>query len=66
MAMEPRRAFTRSELLEAVWGFNSEAYEHTVTSHINRLRNKLGSLGYINTVWGVGYRFLNLEDESKK
>jgi two-component system alkaline phosphatase synthesis response regulator PhoP len=62
MASYPRRTFTRAELLESVWGFSSEAYEHTVTSHINRLRSKLENLNYINTVWGVGYRFLNLDE----
>lgn len=62
MATAPRRTFTRSQLLESVWGFSSEAYEHTVTSHINRLRSKLENLNYINTVWGVGYRFLNLDE----
>lgn len=55
------RAFKRMELLDHVWGRAHEGYEHTVNSHINRLRNKIESdpakPGYILTVWGVGYRF---------
>ncbi len=57
----PGRVFTRSELLADVWGYGHDGYDHTVNSHINRLRTKLGDeraeSGYIHTVWGVGYRF---------
>ena len=57
----PGRAFTRTELLADVWGYGHDGYDHTVNSHINRLRSKLGDdraeSGYIHTVWGVGYRF---------
>jgi DNA-binding response OmpR family regulator len=57
----PGRAFTRAELLEQVWGYGHDGYDHTVNSHINRLRAKLGDdrseARYIHTVWGVGYRF---------
>ena len=52
----PGRVFTRSELLADVWGYGHDGYDHTVNTHINRLRNKLGD-GYIHTVWGIGYRF---------
>jgi DNA-binding response OmpR family regulator len=59
----PGRAFTRSELLEQVWGYGHDGYDHTVNSHINRLRAKLGDdrsvARFIHTVWGVGYRFAN-------
>jgi DNA-binding response OmpR family regulator len=59
----PGRAFTRSELLEQVWGYGHDGYDHTVNSHINRLRAKLGDdrseARFIHTVWGVGYRFEN-------
>jgi DNA-binding response OmpR family regulator len=57
------RVFTRSELLADVWGYGHDGYQHTVNSHINRLRHKLGDdgdangAGFIRTVWGVGYRF---------
>jgi DNA-binding response OmpR family regulator len=57
----PGRAFTRAELLEQVWGYGHDGYDHTVNSHINRLRSKLGDerseSRFIHTVWGVGYRF---------
>jgi DNA-binding response OmpR family regulator len=56
----PRRVYSRSQLLEQIWGA-SEAYEHTVNSHINRLRAKIESdptnPEFIVTVWGAGYRF---------
>ncbi len=57
----PGRVFTRSELLADVWGYGHDGYDHTVNSHINRLRSKLGDdraeSHFIHTVWGVGYRF---------
>jgi DNA-binding response OmpR family regulator len=57
----PGRVFTRTELLADVWGYGHDGYDHTVNSHINRLRSKLGAepaeAGFIHTVWGVGYRF---------
>lgn len=56
-AKQPGRAFSRAELLSAVWGYGHDGYDHTVNTHINRLRNKLGEDSWINTVWGVGYRF---------
>jgi len=60
-ARHPGRVFTRSQLLDAVWGYGGGTYEHTVNSHINRLRSKIerdpASPQLIQTVWGVGYRF---------
>ena len=60
-AEHPGQAFARSELLDRVWGYGHDGYNHTVNSHINRLRAKLGDdrnvPRYIHTVWGVGYRF---------
>ena len=57
----PGRAFSRAELLDKVWGYGHDGYDHTVNSHINRLRTKLGDdrndPRYIHTVWGTGYRF---------
>jgi two-component system, OmpR family, alkaline phosphatase synthesis response regulator PhoP len=61
MASYPGKTFTRHELLELIWGFAFQEYEHTVTSHINRLRIKLeknlNKPEYILTTWGTGYRF---------
>ena len=60
-AAHPGRVFTRSQLLDHVWQYGHDGYEHTVNSHINRLRAKIesdpSSPCYIETVWGVGYRF---------
>jgi DNA-binding response OmpR family regulator len=60
-ARSPGRVYTRAQLLDQVWGYSHSGYEHTVNSHINRLRNKIerdpGNPGYIQTVWGVGYKF---------
>ena len=61
LARHPGRAFSRGELLERVWGAAFDGYEHTVNSHINRLRTKVEAdprdPRRIVTVWGVGYRF---------
>lgn len=60
-ASHPGRVFNRSELLNKVWGYGHEGYEHTVNSHINRLRAKIernpSAPEYLLTVWGVGYKF---------
>jgi DNA-binding response OmpR family regulator len=57
----PGQVFRRSELLDEVWGYGHEGYEHTVNSHINRLRAKIetdpANPRRILTVWGVGYKF---------
>lgn len=59
-ARHPGHVFNRAQLLDAVWGFGHEGYEHTVNSHINRLRGKIepdsNNPRYIVTVWGVGYK----------
>lgn len=61
LASHPGKPFSRQELLQKVWGFAFDSYEHTVTTHINRLRLKiesdLRSPQYILTAWGTGYRF---------
>ncbi|MBX2857523.1 MAG: response regulator transcription factor [Cellvibrionaceae bacterium] len=61
LAIYPGKVFTREQLLNAVWGYQHNGYEHTVNSHINRLRSKIESdpahPEYVITVWGVGYKF---------
>ncbi|MEO7245118.1 MAG: response regulator transcription factor [Rubrivivax sp.] len=56
----PGRVFSRAQLLDAVWGYSHEGYEHTVTTHINRLRAKLEadpmSPCLVLTVRGAGYK----------
>lgn len=55
----PNQVFSRTQLLESVWGYDHAGYEHTVNSHINRLRAKLEKYSQqqvIETVWGVGYK----------
>ncbi|AZQ13115.1 response regulator transcription factor [Shewanella khirikhana] len=61
LARHPQQVFSRTQLLDAVWGYRFDGFEHTVNSHINRLRGKLahipGSRELVQTVWGVGYKF---------
>jgi len=60
-ARHPGRVYSRAQLLDLVWGYGHDGYEHTVNSHINRLRAKIEQIPaqphYILTVWGVGYKF---------
>jgi DNA-binding response OmpR family regulator len=60
-AAHPGRTYTREQLLNTVWGPQFQGYDHTVNSHINRLRAKIeedvAHPKYILTAWGVGYRF---------
>jgi len=64
-ARNPGRVFQRAQLLDTVWGYAHTGYEHTVNAHINRLRSKIESDPskpvYIQTVWGVGYKFCDPE-----
>lgn len=66
MASHPGKSYSRADLLKLVWGYDFDGYEHTVNSHINRLRAKIEAdmnhPQYIMTTWGVGYKF-NEEDQ---
>ncbi|MDP1811561.1 MAG: response regulator transcription factor [Sediminibacterium sp.] len=61
LASNPGKSYSRKRLLNLVWSYDFEGYEHTVNSHINRLRGKIekdiSNPKYILTTWGVGYRF---------
>ena len=61
LASNPGKSYSRKRLLNLVWGYDFEGYEHTVNSHINRLRGKIeedvSNPKFILTSWGVGYRF---------
>ncbi|CAN5178204.1 response regulator transcription factor [soil metagenome] len=61
LARHPGQVFSRTELLDRIWGHGFDGYEHTVNSTINRLRQKIEAdpqqPRLIETVWGVGYRF---------
>ena len=64
-ASNPDKVYKRSQLLDQVWGYGHDGYEHTVNSHMNRLRAKIelnpSDFKYIKTVWGVGYKFIAKE-----
>jgi DNA-binding response OmpR family regulator len=61
LASHPGRVYTRENLLNIIWGYQHNGYEHTVNSHINRLRSKIEKdirdPKYVLTSWGSGYRF---------
>jgi len=64
LAVEPRRVFTKDELLRDVWGYQAQARTRTLDSHASRLRRKLRAIDpetpFVENVWGVGYRLLGL------
>jgi len=66
LARHPGRVYSRLQLLDKVWGYSHEGYEHTVNSHINRLRGKVeadpAKPRYVLTVWGVGYKLAESRD----
>jgi DNA-binding response OmpR family regulator len=61
LARHPGHGYSRGELLDQVWGPEFDGFDHTVNTHINRLRGKIEAdparPRYIQTVWGMGYRF---------
>lgn len=68
-ARHPGRVYSRAQLLDLVWGYGHDGYEHTVNSHINRLRAKIernpARPRYLLTVWGVGYKFFEAEEPQR-
>jgi DNA-binding response OmpR family regulator len=64
LAADPRRVFTKDELLREVWGYQLKGRTRTLDSHASRLRRKLRAVDpatcYVDNVWGVGYRLLGL------
>jgi DNA-binding response OmpR family regulator len=65
LASNPGVTYDRKDLLNLVWSYDFEGYEHTVNSHINRLRSKIeedpANPAYVLTTWGVGYRFNDVD-----
>lgn len=64
LAKNQKHVYSRGQLLDAIWGYTHEGYEHTVNTHINRIRKKLKRADekpdFIQTVWAVGYKFLDV------
>ncbi len=60
-ASNPGKVYSKRQILDILWDYHDDVYEHTVNSHINRLRNKIEKTPHsprlILTVWGIGYRF---------
>ena len=65
MARQPGRVFTRSQLLDAVHGVAFESYERAIDAHVKNIRRKIEPEPrrprYLQTVYGIGYRFADLE-----
>lgn len=61
LSSNPGKSYDRTKLLNMIWGYDFQGYEHTVNSHINRLRSKIepdmSNPKFILTTWGVGYKF---------
>ena len=64
-ARHPGKVFSRLDLLNQVWGYQHDGYEHTVNTHINRLRMKIeanpAEPQRILTVWGRGYKLAEVK-----
>ena len=63
----PGQIFTRNQLLDEIWGFDSESSEDTIKTHMNRLRNKCKPFEVFQliTVKGLGYKAVILEEAGK-
>jgi two-component system, OmpR family, alkaline phosphatase synthesis response regulator PhoP len=62
LVRNPGRTFTRSELLDVVWGYHFAGDTRTVDTHVQRLRKKLDATEFIVTVFGIGYKFKKTGD----
>ena len=67
LARHPGQVFSRAQLLSQVWGYDYAGDTRTVDVHVRSLRTKLGDRAdtprWLETVWGVGYRFRELANE---
>lgn len=62
----PNKVFTREQLIQLIWGFDSETEGRTIDSHVRNVREKIRHAGfpiddYFITVWGIGYKWTNRE-----
>ncbi|WP_422124548.1 response regulator transcription factor [Planococcus sp. X10-3] len=62
----PNKVFTREQLIQLIWGFDSETEGRTIDSHVRNVREKIRQSGfpiddYFLTVWGIGYKWTNGE-----
>lgn len=68
LASHPAQVFSRSHLLEKIWGYEYDGDINTVNVHIRRLREKLeydpSNPQYVKTVWGIGYKFEEVNNEA--
>lgn len=68
LAKNPGRVYTREQLLDKVWGYDYPGDSRTVDTHIKRLRRKIEDghpFSYLQTVWGVGYKFEVIRNEEE-
>ncbi|MDA3130693.1 response regulator transcription factor [Aliibacillus thermotolerans] len=61
---KPNQVFTREQLIDLIWGYESQTEERTVDSHVRNMRDKIRQSGfpiddYLITVWGIGYKWVN-------
>jgi DNA-binding response OmpR family regulator len=66
LAESPDRVFTRSQLVDQALGYQFEGYERSIDAHIKNIRQKLADdpqqPAFIQTIYGVGYRFIGEKD----
>lgn len=60
LSSKPEKVFSRDFILESVWGASIVVGDRTIDVHVRKLREKIGD-GYIKTIKGVGYKFVNIE-----